>query len=149
MGACADERVPEGDMGQGPRDADGTDKNQAGDQKSQAVRFVYQYRTHDNAVRSGEVSAADRDAAYRALKEKGIRPSRLEEAPGLANKIFGKGKRWIASRCRGRLRVPGEKSAVRGGGWQLGSAPPDIRRPCDDGGLRARRLRFRLAARGR
>ena len=60
------------------------------------MRFVYQYRTHDNAVRSGEVSAADRDAAYRALKEKGIRPARLEEAPGLANKIFGKGKRWIA-----------------------------------------------------
>ena len=60
------------------------------------MRFVYQYRTHDNAVRSGEVSASDRDAAYRALKEKGIRPARLEEAPGLANKVVGKGKRWIA-----------------------------------------------------
>jgi len=60
------------------------------------VRFVYQYRTRENAVRSGEIAAADREAAFRALKARGIRPSRLEDAPGIVNKVLGKGKRWIA-----------------------------------------------------
>ena len=60
------------------------------------MKFVYQYRTRANEVRSGEVRAADRDAAFAALKAQGIRPSRLEDAPGFFNKLFGKGKRWIA-----------------------------------------------------
>ena len=60
------------------------------------MRFVYQYRTKENAVRSGEIAASDRETAFQALKTQGIRPAKLEEAPGLFNKLFGKGKRWIA-----------------------------------------------------
>lgn len=60
------------------------------------MKFVYHYRTSDNTQHEGIVSAASRDAAYVVLKEKGIRPSRVDEAPGFFNKLFGKGKRWIA-----------------------------------------------------
>lgn len=60
------------------------------------MKFVYQYRTSENELRGGVVSAPSRDAAFAALKERGIRPSRVEEAPGVFNKVFGKGKRWIA-----------------------------------------------------
>lgn len=60
------------------------------------MRFVYEYRTSDNVVHSAEISAIDRDAAFKALKAKGIRPARLAEAPGLLNKLLGKGKRWFA-----------------------------------------------------
>lgn len=60
------------------------------------MKFFYEYRTRDNERRSGEVNAADREAAFALLKSQGIRPSRLNEAPGLANKLLGKGKRWIA-----------------------------------------------------
>lgn len=40
--------------------------------------------------------AKSRDDAYAVLKKQGIKPSRVEEAPGFFNKLFGKGKRWIA-----------------------------------------------------
>lgn len=60
------------------------------------MRFVYEYRTSDNAKHSGEICAADREAAYAKLKQQGIKPCRFAEAPGLVNKVFGKGKRWIA-----------------------------------------------------
>lgn len=59
------------------------------------MKFRYQYRTKDNEVRCGEIVAADRDAAYAQLRAKGVKASRMEEAPGLLNKLFGKGKRWI------------------------------------------------------
>ena len=60
------------------------------------MKFLYQYRTSDNAQHEGVIFAASRDTAYSLLKAKGIKPSRVEEAPGVFNKIFGKGKRWIA-----------------------------------------------------
>jgi len=60
------------------------------------VKFVYEFRTSDNARHEGVISAASRDAAFAALKQQGIRPGRLVEAPGLFNKLFGKGKRWMA-----------------------------------------------------
>lgn len=60
------------------------------------MKFVYQYRTSANELKSGIVSAPSRDAAFAALKERGIRPSRVDEAPGIVNKLFGKGKRWLA-----------------------------------------------------
>ena len=53
------------------------------------MKFFYEYRTRDNERRSGEVNAADREAAFALLKSQGIRPSRLNEAPGLANKLLG------------------------------------------------------------
>ena len=60
------------------------------------MKFVYQYRTKDNKSHTGVIDAASRDAAFAALKAQGIRPGRVEEAPGFFNKLFGKGKRWLA-----------------------------------------------------
>ena len=60
------------------------------------MKFVYQYRTSDNVQHSGTLVARDRETAFQTLKAQGIRPARLDEAPGLVNKILGKGKRWIA-----------------------------------------------------
>lgn len=59
------------------------------------MRFIYEYRTSDNVPHGGEIRAANREAAYAQLKRQGIRPSRFTEAPGLVNKVFGKGKRWM------------------------------------------------------
>ena len=59
------------------------------------MKFLYEYRTSDNALHKGVVRASSRDAAYADLKRRGVRPSRLVEAPGFFNKLFGKGKRWL------------------------------------------------------
>lgn len=59
------------------------------------MKFVYEYRTSDNVRHEATVSAVSRDAAFALLKERGIRPSRIEEAPGFFNILFGKGKRWL------------------------------------------------------
>ena len=63
------------------------------------MKFLYEYRTSDNAKHNGVIRAADREAAYALLKTKGIKPSRFAEAPGFFNKLFGKGKRWLAIGC--------------------------------------------------
>lgn len=60
------------------------------------MKFVYQYRTSDNVQHRGEIVAASREAAFVALKARGIRPGWMDEAPGFFNKLFGKGKRWLA-----------------------------------------------------
>lgn len=60
------------------------------------MKFRFEYRTSDNVLHRGEIAAPDRESAFARLKEQGIRPARLEDAPGLGNKIFGKGKRWLA-----------------------------------------------------
>ena len=60
------------------------------------MKFNYEYRTSDNVRHEGTIAAANRDAAFAALRAQGIKPGRMTEAPGLANKLFGKGKRWIA-----------------------------------------------------
>lgn len=60
------------------------------------MKFLYEYRTSDNAKHAGVISASSREAAFAALRAQGIRPSVVTEAPGLFNKLFGKGKRWIA-----------------------------------------------------
>ena len=60
------------------------------------MKFTYQYRTPDNKSHKGVIRAASKDAAYATLKAQGIKPGRVEEAPGFFNKLFGKGKRWIA-----------------------------------------------------
>ena len=60
------------------------------------MKFTYEYRTSDNVRHSGVISASDREAAFVALKAQGIKPSRLVEAPGFFNHLFGKGKRWLA-----------------------------------------------------
>lgn len=60
------------------------------------MKYQFEYRTSDNVCHEDVVIASTREAAFAALKQRGIRPARLHEAPGLANKVFGKGKRWIA-----------------------------------------------------
>ena len=60
------------------------------------MKFNYAYRTPDNEQHRGVIRASSRDAAYAALKAQGIKPSHVDEAPGFFNKLFGKGKRWIA-----------------------------------------------------
>ena len=60
------------------------------------MKFDYEYRTSDNVRHTGVIAASDREAAYAALKQRGIRPGFLAEAPGFFNKLFGKGKRWLA-----------------------------------------------------
>lgn len=60
------------------------------------MKFVFEYRTSDNVRHAGTVTAATRDAAFAILKGKGIRPSRLAEAPGFFNLLWGRGKRWMA-----------------------------------------------------
>ena len=50
------------------------------------MKFSYSYNTKDNERREAVVEAASRDAAYAALKAQGIRPSRVELAPGFANR---------------------------------------------------------------
>ena len=60
------------------------------------MKFLYEYRTSDNAHHSGVIVAPDREAAFSRLKADGIRPWKMVEAPGILNWIIGKGKRWIA-----------------------------------------------------
>lgn len=59
------------------------------------MKFLYEYRTRDNVLKSGAINAPDREAAFAALKIQGIRPARMSDAPGVFNKLFGKGKRWM------------------------------------------------------
>ena len=63
------------------------------------MRFVYEYRTSDNVRHDGEIVATDREAAFRALKEEGIKPGRLEVAPGFFNKHLGNWKQRLAAIC--------------------------------------------------
>ena len=60
------------------------------------MKFLYEYRTSDNIKHSASICASSQEAAYAALKKQGIKPCRFAEAPGIFNKVFGKGKRWIA-----------------------------------------------------
>lgn len=60
------------------------------------MKFLYQYRTPDNKQHRAVIRAASKDAVYALLKAQGIKPGRVEEAPGFFNKLFGKGKRWLA-----------------------------------------------------
>lgn len=60
------------------------------------MRFNYEYRTTDNTLHEGVLSAPSRDDVYSILKTRGIRPSRVVEAPGFLNKLLGKYKRWMA-----------------------------------------------------
>ena len=54
------------------------------------MKYTYAYKTSDGARHEASIEAASRDAAFAALKARGIRPSAVRETPGLANKLFGK-----------------------------------------------------------
>ena len=59
------------------------------------MKFLYYYKTSSNERREGVVVAPDREAAYADLRKRGIRPYRVEDAPGFFNRLFGRGKRWM------------------------------------------------------
>ena len=67
------------------------------------MKFLYTYRTPDNKQHRGEITAATKEAAYAALRAQGIKAGRVDDAPGIFNKLFGKGKRWIAIVILGAL----------------------------------------------
>ena len=60
------------------------------------MKFVFEYKTKDNERRSGEISAASRQGVYAELKKQGIKPYKVELAPGLANWLLSLGKRTAA-----------------------------------------------------
>ena len=60
------------------------------------MKFRYRYRTSDNALHSGTISASSREDAFATLKGQGIRPVTVNDAPGIWNKLWGRGKRWMA-----------------------------------------------------
>lgn len=60
------------------------------------MKFQYHYRSSDNKSHSGVICAVSKEAAYKVLRADGIKPTRVEEAPGFFNKLLGKGKRWCA-----------------------------------------------------
>lgn len=60
------------------------------------MKFLYQYKTHENEQREGVVSASSRDDVYRKLRVEGIRPFKVELAPGVWNRLSAIGKRGLA-----------------------------------------------------
>ena len=60
------------------------------------MKFNYEYQNSSNERCRGELSASSRDAVYRELKKQGIRPSRVELAPGIINKVRSLGWRWLS-----------------------------------------------------
>ena len=67
------------------------------------MKFLYTYRTPNNKQHRGVIKAASKEAAYAALRAQGIKAGHVDEAPGIFNKLFGKGKRWIAISVLGAL----------------------------------------------
>lgn len=60
------------------------------------MKFVYGYKTKGNETREGVISASSRDEAFRELKKKGVKPFRVDLAPGFANRLCSIGKRTYA-----------------------------------------------------
>lgn len=60
------------------------------------MKFLYGYKTKDNEMREGEICAPSRDAVYRELKTKGIKPFKVDLAPGFGNWLASLGKRTYA-----------------------------------------------------
>lgn len=60
------------------------------------MKFSYSYRDKANRRIDATVDAKDREAAYKMLRAKGIKPFVMESAPGVLNNLLGRGKRWTA-----------------------------------------------------
>lgn len=87
------------------------------------MKYIFQYRTKDNACHSGVIDAASRDSVYEKLRAKGLKPFGVVEAPGVFNKLFGKGKRWIAIAVLGVVAVIAMNAAVDGRRLAAAAAP--------------------------
>lgn len=57
------------------------------------MKFLYEYKTSENERRHGEISVPSRSAVYTELKKQGIRPYKVELAPGFTNWVQSLGKR--------------------------------------------------------
>lgn len=57
------------------------------------MRFDYTYRTRENELRAGSISASSREDAFRKLKGEGVNPSKVVRAPGVMNCLAALGKR--------------------------------------------------------
>ena len=60
------------------------------------MRFLYEYKTKENERLSGEISAPSRPAVYTELKKQGIKPYKVDLAPGFWNWVQSLGKRTAA-----------------------------------------------------
>ena len=60
------------------------------------MRFLYEYKTRENERRSGEILAPSRSAVYAELKKQGVKPYKVELAPGFLNWLQSLGKRSAA-----------------------------------------------------
>ena len=60
------------------------------------MRFLYEYKTSENQRRSGEIAAPSRSAVYVQLKKQGIKPYKVDLAPGFGNWLLSLGKRTYA-----------------------------------------------------
>ena len=60
------------------------------------MKFLYEYKTSENERRSGEIVAPSRPAVYQELKKQGIRPYKVDLAPGFWNRVQSLGKRTAA-----------------------------------------------------
>ena len=60
------------------------------------MRFLYGCKTRENERRSGEILAQSRSAVYAELKKQGVRPYKVELAPGFLNWLQSLGKRTAA-----------------------------------------------------
>ena len=61
------------------------------------MKFIYSYNTKQNERREGlTISASNRDAAFSELNKRGIRPFKLQPAPGMWNKLSAIGGRGLA-----------------------------------------------------
>ena len=60
------------------------------------MKFIYEYKTKENERRSGEIAAPSRAAVYTELKKQGIKPYKVDLAPGFANWVQSLGKRTAA-----------------------------------------------------
>lgn len=60
------------------------------------MRFDYEYRTRENELKRGSISASSREAVFATLKRQGINPSRVKLADGVLNAIASLGKRTLA-----------------------------------------------------
>ena len=67
------------------------------------MKFLYEYQDKANKRHAGTLNAATRADAYAELKRQGIKPIHCDEAPGFFNKLFGRGKRWLAISVLGAL----------------------------------------------
>ena len=60
------------------------------------MKFLFEYKTKENERRSGEIVASSRSAVYTELKKQGIKPYKVELAPGFMNWLLSLGKRTAA-----------------------------------------------------